>query len=290
MSHSVLFGRPPLALSCIQFVAVRNSIYVEKRPVLYDGQWICLLEALPAKTGRHGDEGEEQSKYACWEKEEEGMDHTREMPTDCTTWFERADKRFGKGIKMNMLLFDCIVSNAVRFLVLAEEFSSGCLSLTFTMSPRIFFLFFLFFCLIRYLISVGSYSGRGKPPMYGDYEAQRHWMEITLNLPIKEWYFNTTNNDLLYWGLDYPPLTAYGSWICGYMYVSLEEMKRFSGNMINPAWMKLYASRGIETCDSKLFMRATVLVSDILIFFPAVFLFITARWVSLCHYHNTSKV
>ena len=23
--------------------------------------------------------------------------------------------------------------------------------------------------------------------MFGDYEAQRHWMEITLNTPVKEW-------------------------------------------------------------------------------------------------------
>ena len=30
-------------------------------------------------------------------------------------------------------------------------------------------------------------SGAGKPPMYGDYEAQRHWMEITTNLPAREW-------------------------------------------------------------------------------------------------------
>ena len=72
--------------------------------------------------------------------------------------------------------------------------------------------------------------------MYGDYEAQRHWMEITTNLPISDWcvclrsvkplrpctlwfaaqglsascrYRNTTDNDLQYWGLDYPPLSAY---------------------------------------------------------------------------------
>ena len=24
--------------------------------------------------------------------------------------------------------------------------------------------------------------------MYGDYEAQRHWMEITVHLPINEWF------------------------------------------------------------------------------------------------------
>jgi len=29
--------------------------------------------------------------------------------------------------------------------------------------------------------------GQGKPPMFGDYEAQRHWMEITYNLPLSHW-------------------------------------------------------------------------------------------------------
>lgn len=43
--------------------------------------------------------------------------------------------------------------------------------------------------------------------MFGDYEAQRHWMEITIHTPIGDWYRNTTTNDLLYWGLDYPPLS-----------------------------------------------------------------------------------
>ena len=55
--------------------------------------------------------------------------------------------------------------------------------------------------------------------MYGDYEAQRHWMEITTNLPLHEWYQNTTSNDLLYWGLDYPPLSAYHSMVMGTMLV-----------------------------------------------------------------------
>jgi alpha-1,3-glucosyltransferase len=50
--------------------------------------------------------------------------------------------------------------------------------------------------------------------MYGDYEAQRHWMELTLHVPMNQWYYY----DLEWWGLDYPPLTAYVSWICGKMY------------------------------------------------------------------------
>jgi alpha-1,3-glucosyltransferase len=49
--------------------------------------------------------------------------------------------------------------------------------------------------------------------MHGDFEAQRHWMEITTKLPIALWYFY----DLQYWGLDYPPLTAYHSWLIGIM-------------------------------------------------------------------------
>ncbi len=55
--------------------------------------------------------------------------------------------------------------------------------------------------------------GFQNPPMHGDYEAQRHWMEITTQLPVSEWYFY----DLQYWGLDYPPLTAYHSWLLGKM-------------------------------------------------------------------------
>lgn len=66
-------------------------------------------------------------------------------------------------------------------------------------------------------ISLNPHSGESQPPMYGDYEAQRHWMEITVNLPIEQWYLNGTHNDLLYWGLDYPPITAYHHYLLGVM-------------------------------------------------------------------------
>jgi alpha-1,3-glucosyltransferase len=59
------------------------------------------------------------------------------------------------------------------------------------------------------------HSGFQVPPMHGDFEAQRHWMEITTHLPMARWYLY----DLQYWGLDYPPLTAYHSWLLGKMYV-----------------------------------------------------------------------
>ncbi|KAK2986813.1 hypothetical protein RJ640_011038 [Escallonia rubra] len=97
-----------------------------------------------------------------------------------------------------------------------------------------------FALLVRAAVSLHPYSGAGDPPKYGDFEAQRHWMEITINLPVKEWYRNSTANDLAYWGLDYPPLTAYQSYLHGLV----------------------------------LLMRWTVLSSDALLFFPAVLWFI----------------
>ncbi|KAI4161614.1 MAG: hypothetical protein LQ342_004755 [Letrouitia transgressa] len=89
--------------------------------------------------------------------------------------------------------------------------------------------------------------GFNVPPMYGDFEAQRHWMEITSHLPISQWYFH----DLQYWGLDYPPLTAYHSWLLGKM------------------WFALGTSRGIEDQLLKVYMRATAIVSEYLVYIPA---------------------
>ncbi|NXW77548.1 ALG6 glucosyltransferase, partial [Hirundo rustica] len=115
---------------------------------------------------------------------------------------------------------------------------------------------------VRWAVSLGSYSGAGKPPMFGDYEAQRHWQEITYNLPIRQWYFNTSDNNLLYWGLDYPPLTAYHSFVCAHI-----------AKLINPDWVALHTSRGYESQPHKLFMRTTVFVADLLVYIPAVILY-----------------
>ncbi|EPQ54608.1 ALG6, ALG8 glycosyltransferase [Gloeophyllum trabeum ATCC 11539] len=124
--------------------------------------------------------------------------------------------------------------------------------------------------LVKWAMGLGSYSaGQGTPPLFGDYEAQRHWMEITVHLPVREWY----TYDLQYWGLDYPPLTAYVSWLCGIV-----------GSWFDPAWFALDRSRGIETPGSKVYMRATVLALDTLVYLPAVLLF-TRVW----HPHRSKR-
>ncbi|EYU44642.1 hypothetical protein ABFS82_08G071900 [Erythranthe guttata] len=125
----------------------------------------------------------------------------------------------------------------------------------------------LFAVLIRLAVSLHPYSGAQTPPKFGDYEAQRHWMEITVNLPVKEWYRNSSSNDLGYWGLDYPPLTGYQSYLHGTL------LKFF-----DPASVALFTSRGYESYLGKLLMRWTVLMSDLMIFFPAVLYFVTVYY------------
>jgi alpha-1,3-glucosyltransferase len=115
--------------------------------------------------------------------------------------------------------------------------------------------------LFRVLIAFHPHSGQdnhhGARKAYGgDFEAQRHWMELTYHLDIGEWYYY----DLQYWGLDYPPLTAYVSWLCGW----------FSHHLVGPESVALMSSRGIEDPTHKAFMRATVFVLDWLVFGSAV--------------------
>jgi alpha-1,3-glucosyltransferase len=83
------------------------------------------------------------------------------------------------------------------------------------------------------------YSGEGRPPMFGDFEAHRHWCEVTTALPLREWYRQGPDNDLQYWGLDYPPLMAYQSLAMGRALRAVE-----------PASVELQASRGFEVCPA----------------------------------------
>jgi alpha-1,3-glucosyltransferase len=118
---------------------------------------------------------------------------------------------------------------------------------------------------VRLAVGLHGYSGQNDPPKFGDFEAQRHWMELTLHTPIKEWYVETPDNDLSYWGIDYPPLSAYQSWVHGLLLWAVE-----------PQAVALRTSRGYETPSSKVLMRLTALLSDVLFMFPAAILAVEA--------------
>ena len=45
--------------------------------------------------------------------------------------------------------------------------------------------------------------------------------------------------------------------LCGYV-----------GGLFNPDWFAFVTSRGIESADSKIFMRLTVIISDIAVYIP----------------------
>ena len=82
-------------------------------------------------------------------------------------------------------------------------------------------------------------------------------MELTWYLPLSQWYWY----DLEYWGLDYPPLTAYHSYLCGGLSHYLVGPETVANDS---------SSRGYEDPVHKAFMRATVLVSDLFIYGTAV--------------------
>ena len=52
--------------------------------------------------------------------------------------------------------------------------------------------------------------------------------------------------------------------------LSLPKRIDFSGEMINPEWTELDKSRGLETHLMKVFMRFTVIISDYLLYVPAL--------------------
>ncbi|KNZ64579.1 hypothetical protein VP01_1012g2 [Puccinia sorghi] len=123
----------------------------------------------------------------------------------------------------------------------------------------------LFILLWKWLIGLGPYSGYQTPPLFGDLEAQRHWMAITTQLKLEQWY----SFDLEYWGLDYPPLTAYHSLLLGYL-----------ASLIDPTFILLRPPSnhpngwGEELHQHLLvFLRSTVLASELLVWIPVVLMY-----------------
>ena len=116
----------------------------------------------------------------------------------------------------------------------------------------IYFLSILF----KILVGIYGYSGENDPPKFGDFEAQRHWMEITTNLNISNWYTNDKlTNPQNYWPIDYPPCSAYHSWFFGQIF-----------KIIYPKSVGLLTSIGFESPVLKILMRLSALISDVIFF------------------------
>lgn len=118
----------------------------------------------------------------------------------------------------------------------------------------------------RIFMSTNSYSGRDTPPSFGDYEAQRNWMSLTLNAPLSAWY--TRSED--YWRLDYPPGSAYQSLLSGLI------VRLFHPESVGEP----LASRGVEDVRGKVGMRVSVLVGDLMVYVPGCLLY---WWLCLRH-------
>lgn len=114
--------------------------------------------------------------------------------------------------------------------------------------------------LVRILVGLGSYSGKGDWPNLGDFQAHRNWMSITVNRPIEKWYTQHEQNP--WWRIDYPPVAAYLSLILGSIYKKIE-----------PASMLI--QNGYESPSLFSFMRATVLLTDCLFLIPSLYLLAT---------------
>lgn len=137
-------------------------------------------------------------------------------------------------------------------------------------------------------------TGLAQPPLRGDFEAQRHWLAVTsssvshlpflhapsappsssLSVPPSRWYFH----DLPYWGLDYPPLTAYHSLLLGVLarlhpasaqYVTLRPDSATASSREVAAWEAQMAWLERDG-GMKNWMRATVVGGDLLVWVSAV--------------------
>ena len=83
-------------------------------------------------------------------------------------------------------------------------------------------------------------------------------MTIAWNRPLALWYNET--NLKPWWRLDYPPVAGYLSWICAVF------MK-----IVHPKGLQQVS--GYEELTFKAFMRATVVISDLIFFFVPVLLY-----------------
>ncbi|ORY28261.1 glycosyltransferase family 57 protein [Naematelia encephala] len=88
-----------------------------------------------------------------------------------------------------------------------------------------------------------------------DFEVHRNWLAITRNLPLKEWYQDTTSE----WTLDYPPFFAYFSYLLS-IPARLLLPHKYSEHILR------LSEKAVEGWDVTGYMRLSVLISEIVLF------------------------
>ncbi|KAI5478755.1 alpha-1,3-glucosyltransferase, glycosyltransferase family 57 protein [Pseudohyphozyma bogoriensis] len=145
---------------------------------------------------------------------------------------------------------------------------------------------------VKCAVGLGGYSGANTPPLRGDFEAQRHWLALTSSsltnpifhpatlperVPLSQWYYR----DLAYWGLDYPPLTAYHSLLLGSIarlsphtapFVTLRPNAQSNETTVEQLdqWQGKMARLETEGA-MKAWLRGAVIIGDLLVW-PALLL------------------
>ncbi len=114
--------------------------------------------------------------------------------------------------------------------------------------------------LLRCCVGLHPHSGQGKPPLFGEFEAQRLQLEVAVQTPLREWY-SAARFAGGQGAFPYPPLNAYLSLAFGSAAHSLVP------NLVAPGAV------GYEGEDARAFMRASVLLCDITLFFTATWFF-----------------
>lgn len=151
----------------------------------------------------------------------------------------------------------------------------------------------------RRRLTLVPFAGADTPPLRGDFEAQRHWLALTssslisplfhspagasssLSLSPTSWYFH----DLTYWGLDYPPLTAYHSLFLGAIARLSPHTAAFVTLRppVNSSVIELESwERSMVELEAggemKSWMRGTVVWGDLLVWASAVVVYCRANY------------
>jgi len=99
-----------------------------------------------------------------------------------------------------------------------------------------------------------------------DFDVHRNWLAITRHLPLSEWYFDDVGGTTVH-TLDYPPLFAFFEWGLSNNFITDLLLEK---GWLDERCLELLPDNDNEPSDRCVrFQRATVILSDVLLFLGA---------------------